>query len=452
MAEKKVDILSDQYIVELFKACFDKKNIFEIVNAHMKLSFLRDEVHKKFWKKVSQKYALNNKLPTIGTMALEFREDEEVVDFIVSIKEVEIEDYDSIILSFQEFLKQLKFLELNDQVVEAYQKGDREKSYQILIKGTEEMSSFSIMDKFYDKVFGGFNERNIKRITADNSKVFKVPTGIDAIDAELKGGPESGEACLWLGESGVGKSQLLTSIGINAARNGYRVAHFQAEGTKQQCLNRYDAAWTGTLYHDMKNGIMSDGKFKACQKIVEKLSRSDIYVEAFEKFGSRSLVDIKSSLTELNKNFGHIAVVILDYLELIEVGDGVRYGPNDERHRQRKIAKGLKELAMEFNCVFHTATQASSISKQERDQDDFYLTRYHLSEDKGKIQPFDIFVTINQSSDEKVDQIMRLYADKFREHGSGQIFYIANNFSRARFYDRKRTLNLPMNEKIDEED
>ena len=448
---ENTDVLSEQFIIELFKACFDKRNIFEIVHQYMKLSFLRDEVHKKFWKKVIQKYTLNQKFPSIGTMALEFRDDEEVVDFIVEIKKVQIEDYDAILISFQEFLKQLKFLELNDSVVEAY-RTDREKSYQILIKGTEEMASFSIMDKHFTKVFSGFNDRNLKRLTTDNSKIFKVPTGIDLVDAQLRGGPETSESVLWLGESGIGKSQLLTSIGIMAARSGHKVAHFQAEGTEQQCMNRYDAAWTGTLYHDMKSGLMTEGKFKACQKIVEKLSRSDIYVEAFEKFGSRSLVDIRSSMTELNKNFGHIPVAILDYLELIEVGDGMKYGPNDERHRQRKIAKGIKELAMEFNCVFHTATQASSISKIERDQEDFYLTRYHLSEDKGKIQPFDIFLTINQSAEEKENQIMRLYADKFREYGSGQIFYIANNFSVARFYDRKRTMNLPMNSRPDKED
>jgi hypothetical protein len=105
---------------------------------------------------------------------------------------------------------------------------------------------------------------------------------------------------------------------------------------------------------------------------------------------------------------------------------------------------------MEFKCVVHTATQATSIPKEVKDDPENLLTRYNLSEDKGKIQPFDIFFTINQTSDEKEDEVMRIYADKLREYKSGQVFTIANNFSRARFYDRKRTLALPYQDEDDD--
>lgn len=99
-------------------------------------------------------------------------------------------------------------------------------------------------------------------------------------------------------------------------------------------------------------------------------------------------------------------------------------------------------LAMEFNSVLHTATQSSSITEEERNDPNFVITRSNLSEDKGKIRPFDIFVTINQTRDESRENIMRLHTDKLREYAKGDPIKIVNNFARARFYDRKKTLNM----------
>lgn len=140
----------------------------------------------------------------------------------------------------------------------------------------------------------------------------------------------------------------------------------------------------------------------------------------------------------------------MSYLELLEVGDGVRYSPGDERHRQQKLAKGMKTLAMEFNAVVHTATQANDISPEERNDPEFVITRSNLNEDRGKTRPFDYLFTLNNTIDERKENFMRIYVDKAREHKGDQVIHICNNFARSRFYDRKRTLELA--DTWDEED
>ena len=110
------------------------------------------------------------------------------------------------------------------------------------------------------------------------------------------------------------------------------------------------------------------------------------------------------------------------------------------------MAKQMKMLAMEFNAVVHTATQSSSIEEEERNDPNFVLTRSNLSEDKGKIRPFDIFVTLNQTYDERREEVMRLNTDKLREYANGAPIHICNNFAYARFYDRKKTLNYDFGE------
>jgi replicative DNA helicase len=233
---------------------------------------------------------------------------------------------------------------------------------------------------------------------------------------------------------------VLVFVGISAARQGFRVAHFQLEGTREQCLNRYDAAWTGTLYQDVKLGNITAKKMEVTKRIIKKLRKSDIIVSSEETFNAKTLTDVRREVKEMEKTYGKIDVIIIDYLELLEVGDGHNYAPHEERFRQAKLAKGMKMLAMEFNAVVHTATQSSNIPEEQKQDPEFVITRAQLSEDKGKIRPFDVFITINQTRDEAKEEIMRLHTDKLRDYKNGEPIYICNNFAYSRFYDRKRTM------------
>ena len=182
------------------------------------------------------------------------------------------------------------------------------------------------------------------------------------------------------------------------------------------------------------------------KRIIKKLKRSDIYVSSEETFNAKTLVDVRRELKEMEKMYGKIDVIIIDYLELLEVGDGHNYSPGEERFRQAKLAKGMKMLAMEFNAVVHTATQSSNIPEECKNDPEFVITRAQLNEDKGKCRPMDIFITINQTRDERKEEVMRLYTDKIRDYKSGDVIKIANNFAYARFYDRKRTFSMIENE------
>lgn len=437
------DKLSSNFIIELFAYSFNRKGTFEVVKAYLKYNYLQTEAEKKFWQWTCRQFDRTGRVPTLGQAQQEFIKNDKVLDLIADISDIEVDDkreaHNDMLKTFQDYLCQMKFLESNDKLVETYNRGDKEQAYRLFVRLAEEMDEFSILDASFEPVFGGFSKRMSERRSADFNATFKVATMIDELDDILEGGAESTEYILWLGASGAGKSQLLTHLGIAAARQGYRVAHFQLEGTKRQCLDRYDAAWTGTLYHDMKVGDIAKKKEKALGKVIEKLRKNDIYVSSCEDWGGKSIVDVRRELKDLEKKVGKIDVIIIDYLELLEVGDGKNYGVGDERFRQQKLSKAMKTLAMEFNAVVHTATQANTPTKEETDDPEFVLSRYNINEDKGKIRPTDGFMTLNVTSDERQEQFMRIYVDKAREHGGGQIIHICNNFAYSRFYDSKRT-------------
>lgn len=448
----KDNMLATNFVVELIAAALERRTVFEIVKQYLKFSYLQEEAEKKLWQWVTKRYDLTGKVPTIGQIQQQFVDDERVLEKLEEIGDVEIDEnggYELIIDSFEKFIKKMKFLEVNDKIADTYNRDDKEGAWELFVKSAEDFSKFSIQDAKFETVFGDFAERQAKRKSEDWNFRYKIPTGIDELDYRLggeSGGPETGECVLWLGDSGAGKSQCLTSVGIAAARQGFRVAHFQLEGTKEQCLNRYDAAWTGTLYQDVKLGNITAKKMEVTKRIIKKLRKTDIIVSSEETFNAKTLVDIRRELKEMEKKYGKIDVIIIDYLELLELGDGHRYTPSEERFRQAKLAKGMKMLAMEFNAVVHTATQSSNIPEEQKNDPEFVITRAQLSEDKGKIRPFDIFVTINQTRDEAKEEIMRLHTDKLRDYKNGEPIHIANNFSYARFYDRKRTIELNMDD------
>lgn len=443
----KNDGLASNFVVELLAAALEKRTVFEIVRQYLKFSYLQIESEKKLWQWVTKRYDRTGKIPTIGQIQQQFQDDENVLEKLEEIADVEIDEqggHEMIVDTFEKFIKKMKFLEANDKIADLYNQGKKEQSWDMFVKYAEDFSKFSIQSAKFETVFGDFAERQAKRKSDEWQFRYKIPTGIDEIDYRLggdNGGPETGECVLWLGDSGAGKSQVLVSVGISAARQGFRVAHFQLEGTKEQCLNRYDAAWTGTLYQDVKLGNITSKKMEVTKRIIKKLRKSDIIVSSEETFNAKTLPDIRREVKEMEKTYGKIDVIIIDYLELLEVGDGHNYTPHEERFRQAKLAKGMKMLAMEFNAVVHTATQSSSIGEEQKNDPEFVITRAQLSEDKGKIRPFDIFITINQTRDESKEEIMRLYTDKLRDYKNGDPIHICNNFAYARFYDRKRTLN-----------
>lgn len=444
------DTLAPNFVTELLAISLNKRTIFDMVRQYMKFSYFQVESEKKLWQWVTARYDRTGRIPTLGQIQQQFAEDEAVLEKVEEISDIEVDDEnvgnEAVILdTFERFIKKMKFLEANDKITDYYNQGKKDQAWDMFVKYAEEFSQFSIQDAKFETVFGDFAQRQAQRQSEDYNKRFKIPTGIDEIDYRLggeTGGPETGECVLWLGDSGAGKSQVLVHCGVTAARQGHRVAHFQLEGTKEQCLNRYDAAWTGTLYSDVKLGNIPAKKMEVSKRIVKKLKRSDIYVSSEETFNAKTLVDVRRELKEMEKMYGKIDVIIIDYLELLEVGDGHNYSPGEERFRQAKLAKGMKMLAMEFNAVVHTATQSSNIPEECKNDPEFVITRAQLSEDKGKIRPFDIFITINQTRDEMKEEIMRLHTDKLRDYKNGDPIRIANNFSYARFYDRKRTFEL----------
>lgn len=441
--ETKLDV---SFFNELLRCCIVKKSFYLIVKKHLEKTFLPEGSYREIWSELNLYYKKNEKLPSFGVIRQRFADKglDDALELLADIKDIIKVDYDSVLKEFEDFIKKSKFLKSYSDIAEIYNKGNKQLAYDKFKQSADDLNSFSLKAEEGELLFSGFTKRHSERIM--NSKTNYLtentfPSGIDLLDYFMDGGSKRGEATLFLGDSGVGKSQLGIFKGISVSRRGGRVVHIQGEGTKIQTMDRYDSAWSGTLYKDMKRANLPEGKVKALQNILRKVGKGEIHIFCKDKFGAWTIPDIRNIIAEVIKVYGSVECVIMDYLELFEPGDGIIYRPSDERFRQQVLGRSLKDIAVEFNTDVTTFTQASAIPPEAKENPDFVLTRWNLSEDKGKLRPFDNFITINQTRDEKHEQIIRLYCDKLRENASGQIIKIAQNLSRARFYDRMRTVN-----------
>lgn len=441
--------LDASFYNELIKGCIVKKSFFSLVNNHLKPSFLPEGAYRVLWGEITGFERKYDKIPSFGVLRQRLADSTEdaaegALELLADIKDIIKVDYDSVLKEFEGFVKKSMFLAAYKDLAELYNKGKKDAAYTKFKEVGDTLNAFSLQAESGELVFGNFSGRHVDRILENSGNLHKQmywPMGIDLLDHYMDGGTYRGEITLLLGNSGVGKSQALIHSGISTARRGGRVVHIQAEGTKRQVMDRYDAAWTGTLYKDMKRANIPDEKFKALQKVVRKVGKGEIHVFCKQKFGAFTVPEIRNIVWEVIRKYGVVDKIIVDYLELIEPGDGIIYRASEERQRQTKLSRAFKDLAVETDSALDTATQATVEAPETKENPDYVMTEWNLSEDKGKIRAFDNFISMNQTRDEKQEGIIRLYGGKFRENQSGQIIKIATALHRARFYDRIKTIN-----------
>lgn len=436
------DKLTAEFVSELFYCAIQNRSALEVCLAHMKENYLPLDEQKQLFRELNKQKSLGYKKISFGTLLQEFKKNELVFDYIRVVKELDVE-VESVLGKFEQFLKQSKFIELYDECYDIYNKGKKSEAYTHLISGADELAKFSLSVDRLSTVLGEFHNRNAERIIKNsNADTGKIPFGIDELDDITNGGAEAGELVMAMGDAKSGKSIFLIHCGINAMRRGHGVLHVQAEGTKEQIMRRYDSAWSGSTYYEIKDGNVSDEKFKVYKKIVDNLGRTDIHVFCSEKYSSINMVEVRRILIELKKQY-QIGAVVHDYLDLTDPDNQI-YKISDERFRQQKTARAMKDLAVEQHVVYYTATQSSSIAKELLDDPTYVINRESLAEDKGKVRPVDMLFSINRTADERKSKIARIYVDALREHDSGQIITIAQALGRTRFYDRQRTIQLDL--------
>jgi archaellum biogenesis ATPase FlaH len=452
--------LASDFIAEFFKLCFLKREAIEIARKHLKYQYLELPETKKVLKSIISYYDTNEKLPTYGYISQQYSSDVDVQEYLSKIKRTQIPSIETVMNQLEDYIRKVRFELLHQEIQELYNNDKADEAIRLCAEESEKIVRFSLKldsGKFI-RVFKDFEDRLCEKQSKRESGEFdhdKIPTGIRELDEEIHGGIDGGDTVCFLARSGTGKSTLLKWIGTHTCRLGYDVLHIQAEGSSDECFDKYTQVWSAMKYSKIKYGDIAGEELEKFQKVIlgMEAKQRDIYIYAFEMFDEGSCSDIRNIILEYEKDRGKLPdILIVDSIDLIHPGDGLKYGISTEAIKMKKenTAKKLKNIATEFKPMrVITADQADNIPVEQWNNPSFVMTRNNVSGAKNLPNSFSYFITVNQTRDEYEKNVIRLHFDKLRNYKPiNSTVKIATAYDYGRFYDAKATQLLKQEQDV----
>lgn len=441
-------------MAELFKLMFIDINIIRIASVHLTYQLIPKEWvgYKFLLREAVDQFNKKNCIPSLGVASQKFATNENVQEVIEEIKSARIVDKELIITQLESFIKETEFEILSKKVHDLYTEGKREDAIRLNADESKRILEISLRKTGgnFVRVFADFKERmREKRSESVLIKTQqKLTFGIDKLDDISYGGADPGDIVLWIMRSGIGKSTILRWHGYCAALEGEAVLHVQLEGGVAACTDKYDQIWTNQPYVDIKKGSIKAEDIGQIERTLESMQNfgQDIDIYGFKKFGEATATELRNLILEYYKIYGYFPrALVLDSLDLLKTGlnKKIDEDPDYTKQRLQKCAQLLKDIAVEFNLIVFTATQASHVPIEIWNSEDRVIDRSYTEGDKTLVKPFSFVFTGNITMNEKNIERCRIYIDKLRDYkDTQQVFTIATDYDRGRFYSRSKTLAL----------
>ena len=221
------------------------------------------------------------------------------------------------------------------------------------------------------------------RLEEIKSRNGQVSTGWATLDKRLFGGFNRGELNIFAGGSGAGKSLFLANLGVNWALAGLNVLYLTFELSENIVSMRLDS---------MVTDIPSREIFKSIDDVEMKVRMIGKKSGAFQvKYmpSGKTANDLRSYIKEFEVKTGRkIEVILVDYLDLM-MPIAKRISAENLFVKDKCVSEELRNLAMETNTLFVTASQLNRASVEEIEFD-----HSHISGGLSKIQTADNVIGI----------------------------------------------------------
>ena len=221
------------------------------------------------------------------------------------------------------------------------------------------------------------------RLTALKDNNGTVSTGWAGLDKKLFGGFNRGELNLFAGGSGAGKSLFLQNMAVNWVEQGLNVVYITLELSENLTAMRIDSMVSQTPAREIFRNIDTvELKVKTKAKEAGKL------VIKYLPSGATAL-SIRTYIKEFEIKHGvKCDAILVDYLDLM-MPMNKRVSPADLFVKDKYVSEELRNLAMELNTLFVTASQLNRSSVEEIEFD-----HSHISGGISKINTADNLIGI----------------------------------------------------------
>lgn len=448
MAKQTSNVLTEEFLMDLFYTCMENDYILAVVMEHVRKEYLPDRDFITLHSCLRSYYKDYKKAPSFSILKQIIANNKSAVSLLDDIYDsASVIETEQILEQLENYIKQVRFQKIYKEVGELYNKSGHEEASKKLQEYTEWASTFNLRSSEFVDVIGTFGIRfkaNRQKHNADNKMLPITRFYIDELDAMNNGRDLRTQLTCFMASTGVGKSHAARWIGKNACQiNGLNVLHFQLEGSKDEVVNAYSASLVSCSTYRYETGTIRDVDIARMEDMLKAVS-GKLYVKSYPKFNAHvSTIDISNGIQDFKKRHGiNPDVVIIDSIDLLTDSSGRKYGENGERHKRIAVANDLKDLAADEN-VWMVGTYQSTIENRDWLNDEKnVLTEFNTAEAKGLARPMTHLITLNQSDRERKEHTMRLNVAKSRFFERGEPFKIATDYDNEQFYDQVRTMNI----------
>lgn len=207
-----------------------------------------------------------------------------------------------------------------------------------------------------------------QRLEAIKEKNGQVSTGWAALDKKLFGGFNRGELNIFAGGSGSGKSLFMANLGVNWALAGMNVLYLTFELSEQLVSMRIDSMVTEIASRDIFKNI-DDVEMKV--KMIGKKSGA---MQVKYMPSGKTPNDVRSYIKEYEIKTGRkVDALLIDYLDLLHP-NGAKISAENLFIKDKYVSEELRNLAMELNTIFVTASQLNRSSVEEIEFDHSHIS------------------------------------------------------------------------------
>jgi len=207
-----------------------------------------------------------------------------------------------------------------------------------------------------------------KRLEAIKDKNGQVSTGWPSLDKKLFGGFNRGELNIFAGGSGAGKSLFLANLGVNWALNGMNVLYITFELSENLVSMRIDSMVTDIPTRDVFKSI-DDVEMK-----VRMIGKKSGAMQVKYMPTGKTANDLRSYIKEYEiKTKKRLDAILVDYLDLM-MPISVKVSAENLFVKDKYVSEELRNLAMELNCVFVTASQLNRGAVEEIEFDHSHIS------------------------------------------------------------------------------
>lgn len=244
---------------------------------------------------------------------------------------------------------------------------------ELISKSYEEDEVESIVSTVEDKIYKVINSKESEDIIDMGQSVEKVltriennycnggkilgnTTGFKEIDNTISG-LQKGDFIIVAARPSMGKTAFALNVGQHASKSA-SVGIFSLEMTTEQLMERLISSRSLVEFGKIKTGKLDEAEFRKITDAANVLAKRKIFID--DK--STNLSDIKAKCRNLKIKEG-LDVVIIDYLQLIEISDKT----NSREQEIAKISRELKKLAKKLEITIVALSQLSRAPEQRTD-------------------------------------------------------------------------------------